>query len=150
MDDGLVQRMGNGADQPGCGAARQLGVGVKREHVADLAEQVNAARLDGEGVKVAGQQLIQVDKLSPLALPAHPDSFAHVEDAVTMKKNESARVLAGVFLVQLLDQVNGQLDQRIRVSGAGFAYRIRQVGEQSEIRRGSPVARERTSKPVAR
>src|ERR1700678_2886932 len=94
MDDGLVQRMCNGADQTGCGTARELGVRIKREYVADLAQQINSTRFDGEGVEVAGQQLVQVKQLSPLAFPAHPNAFAHVEDAMTMKKNEATRVVA--------------------------------------------------------
>ncbi len=35
IDDGLIQRMRDGADQPRSCAARKLGVGVEREHVAN-------------------------------------------------------------------------------------------------------------------
>ena len=71
-------------------AARKLRIGVEREDVADLRKHVEAAGLDGEGVVLAHEKLVQVEQLAALSLPAHPNALAHVEDAMAVKEQETA------------------------------------------------------------
>ena len=93
------ERMRDGAHHRRGRTARKLRVGIERENVADLRKNVEAAGLDGKCVVLADQQLVQVEKLAALALPAHPHSLAHVEDAMAMKEEKAAvfgRCVAGV------------------------------------------------------
>ena len=56
VNDGLIERMGDGADELGRGTARQLRVGIQSENVADRAERFESAGFDGECVEFAKRE----------------------------------------------------------------------------------------------
>ena len=71
------------------------------------------------------QQLVQVEQLAALALPAHPHALTRVEDAVTMQQKEAPpaghRYPCAVLAFSLFDEPNRQLHQRIAYRSAAAA-----------------------------
>ncbi len=122
IDDGLVQRMSHRAHQPMRRAARQFRIAVERQHKANMREQGEIANLHREAVVLAINQAIEVEQLAALALPAHPDAFARVVDAVPMKKRKRPLARLGILLIELANQSAAELDQRIV-----FVRRLRRV-----------------------
>ena len=53
------------------------------------------------------QEFVEVEQLTALSLPSHPDALAGVEDAMAMQEEEGSAVLAAVFCVQLVDALRG-------------------------------------------
>ena len=82
--------MSDGADHARGRAAGKLRVGVEREDVTDLRKDVEPAGLDGEGVVLADQELVEIEELAAFALPAHPHALAHVEDAMAVEKEKAS------------------------------------------------------------
>ncbi len=80
---------------------------------------IEIASLDRERIEAVAQILIQVKQLAAFALPAHPSAFAGIENAVTVKKIESAEGQGTIFLIESIDQFNRQIDTPVC-----FAYRF--------------------------
>src|SRR3989442_5827491 len=76
INDGLVQRMRQGADQALGAATRQLRVGVKSDDESYFWKDREITCLDRETVIVASQNLVQVHQLAALTFPSHPDFLA--------------------------------------------------------------------------
>jgi hypothetical protein len=49
------------------------------------------------------EQLIQVEQLSTLSLPTHPNALACIEDAMAMQQNERATFFFGILRVEVVD-----------------------------------------------
>src|SRR6188768_3931599 len=96
------------ADQLAADVARQLRVGIEREHVADRGEQL-ARRADHRErrLPIAEQQSVQLLELAALALPAHEALLFGVVLAPAMQQPETWAVPA-VALVQGPDAVLGE------------------------------------------
>src|SRR5690348_16054142 len=88
INDSAVERMRHCADHGGGGAARQLRVRVEGDDVAHARKGGEIAGLDGKGVEFSAQIFVEVEQLATLALPAHPDALARVEDAMAMEEEE--------------------------------------------------------------
>src|SRR5262245_11815478 len=85
--------MRQGPDEPRGGTARQLGIGVERDHEADLGWHL--ARLDQErGVGRAAQQAIELVQLAALALPAHPAPLAVAPETPAVEEIEARLAVA--------------------------------------------------------
>src|SRR6516225_9471855 len=89
-------------------AARKLRIGVESQNVPDLRKHVEPSGLDGEGIVLVHQKLVEVKQLAALALPAHPYSLAHVEHAVAMEEEKTAGVGRCIASVQFIDEMNGE------------------------------------------
>ncbi len=133
IDDGLIERMSNSAHHARRGATRELRIGVESENVADLREHVEPSSLDGKGVEFADQKSVQVEKLTPFALPAHPHALAYVENAMAVEKKKPSGCRRCVPCVEFIDEASSQLDQGIGVIDMRLAYRVGKVGEQDEM-----------------
>jgi hypothetical protein len=136
VDDGAVERMRHGADHRCGGAARQLRVGVEGDDVANVAYFAYATCLDRERVECTFEKLVQVEQLAALALPAHPYALACVEGAQTVEECEAAAALPAVTIVQLVDEIDGQLDQWVVVVLTRLGDRIRKIGDEREVQVG--------------
>ena len=119
IDDGLVERVGHGADHAGGGAAGELRVGVEGDDEADGVEDFGGAALSGEAVVVAEDELVEVEELAALALPAHPRALAGVEGAVAMEEEKGTAALAGVLAVEVVGEGEGEGDEGVAVFGLG-------------------------------
>ena len=94
IDDRLIQRMGDRSHHAVRRAPGQFGIGVERNHEADLGKNREIADLHRKTVVLAAQELIQIEQLAALALPSHPSFFARVVDPVAMEKKERAHILS--------------------------------------------------------
>src|SRR5437762_2113240 len=101
--------MSDGADQPPRDFARQIRVGVERQHVANAGEQLGASGDETEvGVGASAQQPIQLLELTALAFPAHEAAAARVLTAPPMQQ-EIARLSGARAFVELGDAAARQL-----------------------------------------
>src|SRR6201999_2258057 len=91
----------------------QLRVGIQGQNETDIGQQRQISNLDGEAVVLALDEAVEVEQLAALTLPAHPDAFARIVDAMAVVESKGAEAVAGIFLVQLIDQPRTKVDQRI-------------------------------------
>ena len=79
------------ADQTLDGLARQLGVRVEGDDVADVGRDAVPGAVHGHeaGVGRSAQQAIQLVQLSAFALPAHPHALAGVPEPPAMEEEEA-------------------------------------------------------------
>ena len=89
---------------------REIGIGIERDHVADVPQLFDLAD-DGGKARIGGasQQPVELVELPALALPPHPAAFRRIPLAATMQEIEPPRA---VLLVQPGDQLGRQIDQR--------------------------------------
>ena len=92
--------------------ARQLGVGVERDDILDLAQRADVARdsLEGAGI-AAAQQCIEVVELAALAFPTHPEAVGFVPAARPVQQEEPAAMLRVIAPIQCIDQRGGGVQQ---------------------------------------
>src|SRR5258705_4391597 len=94
IDPRAVQRVRDDADQRARGVAREPGVRIEREAVANRRQQVQAPDLDGEArIGRAAQQTVEFFDLAALALPADPRLLALVPLAAAGEEEETVSVL---------------------------------------------------------
>jgi hypothetical protein len=136
-----VQRMRDRAGELARRVARQLRVGVQRDHVfharqhRDLPDDEREAAL-----AAAAQQRIEVRELAALALVPHPQLFLRVPAARPVEQEEDVagrRVVAGrlrgrVLLVERVDALLRGL-QKTLVVGHRLRGGIREVGQQAVV-----------------
>src|SRR6185437_5293517 len=143
VDDGAVERVGHGSDHGGSGATRQLRVRVKGDDVLHAGQDGDVAGLDGESVEFSAQIFVEVEKLAALALPAHPDTLARVENTMAVEQKErSAFGRCGVAKVEVVDEGDGEIDERIGVVFKGLSCGVGQIGQKREVEIGIRVREE--------
>ncbi len=113
VDDGTVQRMRHGADHALRGAARKLRIGIEREHVADVRQAGEIARLHGKRIERIAKEFVEIEQLAAFAFPAHPGAFARIVDAVAVKQIKAAVAFVAVLAIQTFNELNGKIDARI-------------------------------------
>ncbi|MEI9981161.1 MAG: hypothetical protein WDN23_19565 [Edaphobacter sp.] len=133
INDGLVERVGHSADHACGGAAGELGVGVKRDDVTDVVEELERTGFEGKAVVLIEEKFIEVEELAALALPAHPDTLARIEAAMAMEEKEGAAVLAGIFCVEIDDTLCGEQSKGVGVFVERTDLDIREIGEEAEV-----------------
>src|SRR5271169_2200788 len=97
-----------------------------------MGENREITHLHRETVKLATQQLIQIEQLAALAFPSHPSSLAWVVDAVAMEKEKRSHVFPGVSFIELADQCRTQSHERTLIRRG--LIRIRQIGEDGKVK----------------
>ena len=93
-----VQRMRHRADQLPSRIARQLGVGVERDHVLDAGERRDIADDRREALRralFAGEKRVQVAELPALALVTHPQPLPRIPQARAMEQEEDVARIGG-------------------------------------------------------
>ena len=100
-----VQGVSRGPDQAMRAVSWQLRVGIQRNYVTHPGEDGQIPDLHRELVGVTAQELVEVQQLSPLALPTHPGIFHFVENAVPVEMVKRPNPGIGVLAIQSLDQV---------------------------------------------
>src|SRR5271154_639228 len=75
IDDGVVQRMGDRANHARSSTARELSIGIQGDDVSNPLQSLDWSGLDGKTVEGVKQEFVQVEQLSPLPLPTHPDTL---------------------------------------------------------------------------
>jgi len=127
IDHRSIQRVGDLADQFLRGIARQPGIGVECDHVA---EPAGGASLDGDvaGVSRAAQIGVELHQLAPLALPTHPGAFARVPASFAVEEQEPITIL----LVECPELLPGTIEQD-RIIRGGPGGGIGPVGNRSEV-----------------
>src|SRR4051794_24216021 len=113
VDERSIQRMSDRTDKALGRSAGQLRIGVEREHKADVRQLRKVTSFDREGIVHLAEHLVQIQKLAALSLPAHPSSFTRIVDTVPMKKVKAPAGLAGVLLVQPLDQIDSKIHPNV-------------------------------------
>ena len=121
-------------------SSRQLGIGVERDHEAELGKNREIPDLHGKTVVLVQQELIEIEQLSALALPSHPSSLARVVDPVAMEKEKRAHTLSGVSFIEFTDQSRAQCHQRTFFRRGLIG--IRQIGYQRKMNITIVVAQE--------
>src|SRR5258707_653676 len=96
MDHRSLQRMRDGANQFASGVARQLCIGVQRDHVLDTAQLFLVAGYRRKVVGLSQQQIIQIQQFAALALPTHPNLFDGIESTIPVKQEKCAFAIARV------------------------------------------------------
>ena len=130
-----VERMRHLADQPVDRVARQPGVGVERDDVADVGGHLWRLPAEVQETRVgrAAQQPVQLVQLAALAFPADPPRFAGVPDPLAMEQQEA--VAAGrraIAPIEPGDAGHRRFQQR-RIAVDMLGRGIEPVGEQSEM-----------------
>ena len=120
-----------------CRVARKLGIGVERDHVADVGEHVDVTGDHREAIAPgAAQQCVQLLELAALALPAHPQLLPRVPATRPMQEEKSVALhitaRSGIFSIQRIDSGPRVLDERC-VGRHRLGTGIAQVGEQREM-----------------
>ena len=131
-----VERVGHLADQPLGGSARQAGIGVEGDHIADPGRHDSGLSADCEEGRVdrPAEQAIQLVKFSALAFPSHPLSFRLVPPSPAMEQEKSLPIqCAAVALVEARDRGGGRAEKLV-VAWRIFSCGIGPVREQSEAK----------------
>src|SRR5205823_9423911 len=106
----LIQRMGQGFDQPPGGVAQQLGIGIQRYDKPNALELRAIARAEKSlklGRRFADEESIELFELPTLAFPADPALLTLAPRASAMKKKEAPR---SVPAIQFLDPSRHDID----------------------------------------
>src|ERR1700751_2211041 len=137
IDNSAVQRVGHRADHGGGGSARELRVRVEGDDVVNARECVEIAGFYREGIEIAAQILVEVEKLATLSLPSHPDTLPRVENAMAMEQQEGAMSgRSGVAEVKVVGEAYSEIDEGIGVVFAGATDGVGQIGEQCKVQIG--------------
>ena len=129
----LVQRMGRDADQLLRGVARQAGVGVERDAVADGGEDGAVAGFHREArVRGSPQETVPLLDLAALALPAHEDALARVPLPHPVHEVEAVGAPLGVAGVEGLDPGTGGGQDRLVLRHLARGS-VREVAEDREV-----------------
>ncbi len=133
INDGAVERMSHGANHAVRRAPRKLRIGVQRDDVLRVRQRAQVAGLHRKRIKLALEQLVEIQQLAALALPAHPNALARVKDAMAVEQEERSRSCRGIPLIQLVGELNGQIDQRVRVVLPRARDRVGKISEQAKV-----------------
>ena len=139
IEAGAIERMRQRADQFPRRIARQLGVGVQRDHVTHVAQRAGIAGDAHEGTvaSTAAQVGIQRCQLAALALAPHPAVFARVPHPRSMEQEKHRAVVVRQARVERIDPLTRGIQQRC-VGVHHLAACIEEIGEQREAQ--VPVA----------
>ena len=140
IDHRAIQRMRERADELVRGFARQLRIEIEGDHKLHALNQRKIADLHGKIIGLIQKIAIEVEKLAAFALPAHPDAFGFVENAMAMEMEERALGLRGVFRVQFFDQARAE--GREFIFFIELHFRVRWIGEQREMNVGVAIREE--------
>jgi hypothetical protein len=140
---GMVQWVRQRRRQPSSGVARDLGVGVERDHEAHVRERDGIADVHGKaGAAVAGEQAIELRELAALALPPHPAAFRRVPAPAAVKEMEGAAATLPVLEVERGD-AGARAREEIAVLGHGLGGCVGEVRQEGEhdvrVRAREPV-----------
>ena len=127
VDHRLIQGVRDLSDQLLRGVARQPGVGVECDHVAEAAGD-SSLESHVAGARGAAQVGVELHQLAALALPAHPGVFARIPAPFAVEEQEPVTIL----LVQGSDPVPGEVEQGLVVRGV-FGGGVGPVGRRSKI-----------------
>ena len=122
VEAGLVDRVCHLAYEPTHRIAREPGIRVERDDVANPGRYGRAAPagVDEAGVGGAAQQAVQLVKLAALPLPSHPLALRGIPVPSSMEQHKP--VTAGqraVARVQRVDAGDGRVEQRGVAGGVG-------------------------------
>ena len=127
---GLVERVGQGADQGVPDITRQLGVGVEGDHIAHPLQHAHVAHHRRVGGRVvAAQQGVELIQLPALALPAHPAPLPLVPDPAAVQQQEA---LGAVAFGKLPHPLGGGLKQRGVLRHMLFRC-VGEISQQGEV-----------------
>src|SRR5271154_499206 len=83
--------------------ARGLRIGIQRDDVSTLPQNLDRSGLDRKAIELVKQEFVQIEQLSPLPLPAHPDTLACIEDAVAMQEDKRSALCGWILRIQIID-----------------------------------------------
>jgi hypothetical protein len=128
--------VGHLPDQPPRSSARESGIAVERDHVADARGNHGrvAADLHERRVARAAKQSIQLMELPALAFPADPLALPVVPDPPAMEQEESVAIRCGSMASIQPRNRRGSRGEEILVSGRTLRVAVRPVREQSETK----------------
>src|SRR5579863_2143091 len=113
-----IERMRHLPDQPFDGSARQPGIGVESDHVANAGGRDGRTTADcHEGrIRGAAQQAIQLVQLSAFAFPSDPLALPLVPDSPPMEQQETSAFRGrSIALVQTCDSLSGRAEKLVIV-----------------------------------
>ena len=141
-----VQRMRHRAHQLPRRVARQLGIGIERDHVFRAHQRTGIADHGQKPlprIALAQQQRIEVGELAALALVSHPHALTRIPSARAMQEVENAAGVrrvwsSGRHRVLGVERANGILRraQQLTVTACRFLRRVGKVGEQRKAQVG--------------
>src|SRR5215813_2322794 len=112
---------------------RQLCIGVEREHIAHLGQELCADRLHNEaGIRSAAQQPVEFQKLAALAFPPHPLLFRLVPQSPAMEQMKTPDLTLAITCVEFFNATKSVFQQRVvigHLDGGGIA----KIAQQSKL-----------------
>ena len=131
---GMVQRVRKRSDQVTGALARQDGVGIQRDHIADGGQDLQIPKLNHiTCFSNTPQQVIQFHKLATFALPPHPAAFAGIPQTLAVEKEKWAVIFVPVFRIKLFDPLPGLGDDLIFTWQLSL-LRILKIGQQGKVK----------------
>ena len=128
----VIQRMRHGGDELARGVARQLGIGIERDHVAHCLQRIDIADDRRKHFRrAAAHQAVQIGQLAALALVTHPDTFNRIPFARSVQQQERPAADLAIGTIQLCDDVAG-VGQQCDIAVNMFGRRVGEVGQQTE------------------
>src|SRR5262245_2005728 len=125
--------MRDDADQFSRRVARQPGVGVECDAVADAWQHVEIADVHGKArIGRSAQQPIELLDFPAFAFPSHPQPFALVPLTSSMEQKKSAARLARVSTIECLDRLTRSVEN-LRVARLCFGRCIAKVAEDGKV-----------------
>ena len=113
-------------------SARQLRVGIERDHVTKAGEHAEIPDLHRETIEASSHQVIQIEKLAPLSFPTHPTALGWVVDTMPVKKVKRGSTSGSrISPIEVIDQPDADVNQRV-----SFVLRlvgIRRVGYKRKV-----------------
>src|SRR5271170_4576928 len=98
--------MRNRANHPRRGAARKLCIGIQSDDVSNAPQNLDRSCFDRKAIELMKQEFVQIEQLSPLPLPAHPDTLACIEDAMAMQEDERSALCGWILRIQRVDTLH--------------------------------------------
>ncbi len=119
------------------------GVGVEGDHVSHVraGREVSPTTSANRSVEPPRRSAVQLRELSPLALIAHPEPLPGIPAPRAMEEEEGAAVSVPVLLVQLLDLLPREPEERL-VLRKRLLARVREVRQQAEVQMLVPIRQE--------
>src|SRR3989454_2556416 len=139
IEMGTVERMQGDSDELSGHVARQAGVGVEGDDIADLLKNRAVAHhaLERRGRRTA-QQGVELLDLSALSLPAHPHALSWVPLSWPVEEVESIFTAVPVTGIERFDPGN-RGGENLLVFRALRLHRVREIREEREVEVGIRV-----------
>src|SRR3569623_369885 len=141
--NGTIERVRHVADERTRGVARQLGIGVQGDDIADIREHGTVADNLAERrlslARYCAQQRVELLELAAFALIAHPYAFVRIPQTRTVEEIKDAGAVVPISCVECINSLAREREQSLVIRLIA-RRRSAEIGEQREIEPGIAIA----------